>query len=94
MYSMKHLIIDTREPQEYNQSHVDGALNLPASAFIGGDMPQSLQAVAKDQPIIVYCRSGARSNTVAHILAGAGFTDITNGINEGHVRKMLAQPSS
>lgn len=86
---MKQLIIDTREPMEYAQSHVEGALNLSASTFAAGGLPEQLRSVPKDQPIIVYCRSGARSNTVSHILRSYGFTDITNGINEGQVRQLL-----
>jgi phage shock protein E len=88
---MKQMIIDTREPDEYAQSHVDGAVNISASTFAADGLPAQLQGVAKDQSIIVYCRSGARSNTVMHILHDHGFTDITNGINEGQVRAQLAK---
>lgn len=89
MYSMKYLVIDTREPAEYTQSHVEGAINLSSMAFMRG-LPNELADTPKDKPIIVYCRSGARSNTVAQILAANGFTNVRNGINEGHVRQFLA----
>lgn len=93
MYSMNTIIIDTREPVEYNDSHVDGAINIPPAMFMQAELPPQLATLAKDQEIIVYCRSGARSNTVSHILQSAGFTNIINGVNEGRVRVLLAKPA-
>lgn len=86
---MTTLIIDTREPHEYTQSHVEGAVNLSSMRFMSGDLPEELASIPKDQPIILYCRSGQRSNTVMQILKMHGFTNLTNGINEHHVVKLL-----
>jgi rhodanese-related sulfurtransferase len=47
--------------------------------------------VAKDAPIILYCRTGARSNTCSMMLQQAGYTNVQNGINQHHVQKMLAK---
>lgn len=85
---MSALIIDTRSPQEFASHHVEGAINIPPEEFMSG-LPIQLADIAKDIEIIVYCRSGARSNTVSHILRAQGFTSITNGINAGHVEQML-----
>jgi len=54
-----------------------------------GRLPSELDGVPTDTPIIVYCRSGSRSNVVGQILRQHGFTNITNGINQGHVEKLL-----
>lgn len=89
MYSMKRIIIDTREPFEYQHSHVEGAINIPPAQFMNPTLPPELQSTPKNTEIIVYCRSGARSNTVSHILRSFGFTNIVNGINEGRVRVLL-----
>lgn len=86
---MNTIIIDTRESFEYASSHVKGAINIPPAEFMKSKLPKKLQNAAIDDQIILYCRSGARSNTVGHILRGHGFTNIVNGINENHVRKML-----
>lgn len=86
--SQKSLIIDTREPEEYAMSHVDGAINIPPMEFMRG-VPVALQDVAKDTEIIVYCRTGQRSNTCGMLLRQAGYTNIVNGINEHRVRAML-----
>ena len=88
---MKYLIIDTREPEEYAKSHVEGAINISSREFMSGEVPIALRDVAKDQPILLYCLSGQRSNTCSMILKSYGFTDITNGINEGRVRQMLSR---
>ncbi len=55
------------------------------------DQAAKLDGVAKDDPIILYCRSGARSNTCGMILQQAGYTNLTNGINEHHVRQLLSR---
>jgi phage shock protein E len=88
---MKPLIIDTREDFEYVESHVDGAINIPPSEFMSLEIPVAIRNVAKDTPIIVYCRSGSRSNVVGHILQQHGFTHITNGTNQGKVEQMLSR---
>lgn len=79
----QRVIIDVREPEEYRQSHVTGALNITAAQLIDG--ARALDDMAKDSEIIVYCRSGSRSNTAINILRNMGFTNLTNGINQGQV---------
>lgn len=88
---MKYKIIDTREAYEYGMSHVEGAINISPVEFMDGSFTTRLEGVAKDDPIILYCRSGARSNTCSMILRQAGYTNLTNGINEHHVRKLLEE---
>jgi phage shock protein E len=88
---MKHTIIDTREDFEYAESHVDGAINIPPAKFMTGELPDQLKDVDRDASIIVYCRSGSRSNVVSHMLKQYGFTNITNGVNQGRVEQLLSK---
>ena len=88
---MKPLIIDTRETFEYQQSHAEGAVNITPGEFMNGDFMKKLHGVDKDTQIILYCRSGARSNTAAHILRERGFTNIINGVNEQRVQKLIGE---
>lgn len=81
---MKRLIIDVREPYEYASDHVEGALNIPPSELMAG--AKKLEGVPKDTEIILYCKTGSRSNASMHILAGLGYTNLINGINAGRVR--------
>jgi len=81
---MKYVIIDVREPFEYADGHVDGALNIPPSTMMDG--AKELDIVPKDAHIIVYCRTGSRSNVAMHMLSSRGFTNVINGINKDQVQ--------
>ncbi|MEI7682735.1 MAG: rhodanese-like domain-containing protein [Candidatus Saccharibacteria bacterium] len=80
---MQYTIIDVREPHEFTTAHVAGAINIPLGTI--SHETTVLRSVAKDEPIIVYCRSGGRSGMAMGILQGQGFTDVTNGINQAEV---------
>ena len=80
---MPYCVIDVREPFEFTESHVKDALNIPPSSLLTG--AKELDGVPKDADIIVYCRTGSRSNVAMHILRGLGYTNITNGINKDQV---------
>lgn len=81
---MNYTVIDVREPEEFKEGHIDGALNIPPSALMAG--AKELADIAKDTPIIVYCRTGSRSNVAMQILESLGYTNTTNGINKEQVR--------
>jgi rhodanese-related sulfurtransferase len=80
---MSYVIIDVREPDEFATGHVKGALNIPPSRLMSG--AKQLADVPKDASIVVYCRSGSRSNVAAHILHGLGYNNVANGINKEQV---------
>lgn len=73
------LIVDVREPSEFKQGHVKGALNIPAGKITSA----AGKLGDKDQKIYLYCLSGARSARACGQLKKMGFTDVTNmgGIN-------------
>lgn len=55
MQEKDYLIIDVRTKEEYSESHVKGAINIPYDEINkDSDIP-------KDKTIFVYCKSGARS---------------------------------
>jgi sulfur dioxygenase len=68
-------VIDVREPIEFNGplGHIDGAELVPL-AQVGG----RLDDWDKVQPIVVVCRSGARSAQACKVLVDAGFRDVSN----------------
>jgi len=78
---MKPIIVDVREPDEYAESHASGALNIPLGHFASG-IPEVLEYLAKDQPIVVYCNSGNRAGKAAESLGRYGFIAVANGINQ------------
>jgi phage shock protein E len=74
-------IIDVREPLEFRQGHVEGAVNLPLSGLALGKFGD----IDKDDEIILYCRSGHRAGVALQIFKQHGFNHVINGINPGHV---------
>lgn len=78
------MVVDVREPSEYQSDHVEGAINLPLSQLASGDIA-ALSSVSKDEQLIVYCRSGGRAAQAISLLKQAGFTSLVNGINKGEV---------
>lgn len=77
------VIIDVREPFEYATGHVKGAINIPPEELMNG--AKALDGIDKDTPLILYCRTGSRSNVSMNILGQMGYTNLTNGINQQHV---------
>jgi len=67
------LLLDVRTPGEFSGGHLDGATNIPVQEL---EAKLSTLTAKKDQDIVVYCRSGHRSNQAAEILKKAGFTKV------------------
>ena len=63
------LLLDVRTPEEFDERHIDGALNIPVQELAA----RILELGPKTRPVVVYCRSGARSATAAALMKGAGY---------------------
>ena len=61
-------LVDVREPQEYAEAHVPGAVLVPMSQLMG-----RLAEIDKDQPVYLICRVGSRSAAVAEFLTVQGY---------------------
>ena len=68
-----YILLDVRTLDEYNEGHIPGAICLP-NEEIGDQAPEQL--VDRDQLILVYCRSGRRSQQAAEKLAKLGYTHV------------------
>lgn len=71
----KTVVIDVRTPQEYSAGHIPGALNIEYQA-IGQRI--GMAGVAKEDEVIVYCRSGRRSGIALDTLQGLGYKKVAN----------------
>ena len=73
------LLIDVREPAEYAQASIPGAVLVPLGSVFDGS---ALADLPRDQEIVVHCQVGARSLTAAKILRRAGFdaSNVDGGI--------------
>jgi rhodanese-related sulfurtransferase len=69
--NIAHLLLDVRTPEEFATGHIAGAVNIPLDA-----LESRLSEVSKDQPVVVYCRSGNRSAQAADLLESAGYDNI------------------
>jgi rhodanese-related sulfurtransferase len=68
------LIIDAREKQEYNASHIKGAKQVGYDDF----KASLLRAIDKETTIVVYCSVGYRSEKVGEKLKKIGFSRVLN----------------
>ena len=68
-----YILLDTRTREEYDQSHIPGALLIPHTE-IAQRAEEALPD--KDQVILVYCRSGNRSKQASAVLAELGYTNV------------------
>lgn len=67
------LIIDAREENEYQESHIYGATNIPLSQF-----RQRLDEIPKDKDIYIHCKSGQRSYNMVLALKHLGYEKVYN----------------
>lgn len=67
------MLIDVREPWEFEYCRIEGAVSLPLSQLLRrqGELP-------RDQDLVMVCHHGRRSEHAAMILAGAGFSRVYN----------------
>jgi rhodanese-related sulfurtransferase len=70
-----YVFLDARESREYEVSHIEAAIPVGYDHFKLENLPADL---GKDQPIIVYCAVGYRSEKVTGKLQKAGFTKVSN----------------
>lgn len=77
------VLIDVREPGEFQDGHLPGAINLPRGVleFQVDAHPAMACATApaladRGRPILLYCRSGGRAALAAQSLAAMGFSDV------------------
>ena len=67
------IILDTRTKEEYDESHIPGAILIPYDEIL--EKAESI-LTDKDQLILVYCRSGRRSKLASEDLVKLGYTNI------------------
>ena len=65
------LVIDVREPHEYEITHIDGAVLMPL-----GELPNRLNELDGHREIVTHCHHGARSLKALEILKAAGFSKV------------------
>jgi rhodanese-related sulfurtransferase len=64
-------LVDVRQPQEYAEARVPGAVLVPMDQLVG-----RMHELDKDEPVYLICRVGSRSAAVAEFLSGHGYDAI------------------
>lgn len=67
------VILDVRTPEEFAEARLPGAINVD---FYAPDFRDRLDALDKDVPYVLYCRSGSRSATVRELMRELGFREV------------------
>jgi hydroxyacylglutathione hydrolase len=80
-------LIDVRQPGEWEQGHIAGALHKPLPK-----LTQSLDGLHRDQPVAVHCKSGYRSSIGTSLLQREGFAQVMNVIGGFDAWKSLGLP--
>ena len=68
------VLIDAREPEEFQISHIPNAVPVGYDSF---DI-SSVDSVDKDKSIVVYCAVGYRSEKISEKLMERGFSNVSN----------------
>lgn len=67
----EYLLLDVRQPEEYEDGYIPGAVLIPL-----GELEARYGELERDKKIIAYCRSGHRSMAAAIALCGLGFKGV------------------
>ena len=67
--------IDVRTPEEFNEGHLQGAVNVPHD-----QIASQIARISPDKkaPVNLYCRSGRRAEAALEELKKLGYTNVTN----------------
>jgi adenylyltransferase/sulfurtransferase len=66
------LLVDVREPHEYEIVKIPGSVLIPKDRILSGE---ALAELPQDKPLVLHCKSGARSAEALAALHKAGFAD-------------------
>lgn len=71
-------LVDVRADHEWEMGRIEGATHLPLA-----ELAERTGEIAKDRPVVLYCRGGNRSTMAAEALADAGYDAVK--LSEGIV---------
>ncbi|MDQ6641465.1 MAG: adenylyltransferase/sulfurtransferase MoeZ [Actinomycetota bacterium] len=66
------VLVDVREPNEYEINKIPGSVLIPKGEFLNGN---AFDQLSSDTPVVLHCKSGVRSAEALAVLKGAGYSD-------------------
>lgn len=67
------VLLDVRRPEEYNQEHIKGAVNIN---FLSSEFKEKISHLDKNKTYLLYCRSGHRSSLALNVFLNLGFKKV------------------
>jgi rhodanese-related sulfurtransferase len=67
------VVLDIRTPEEFNEARLADAVNVD---FYDADFADQLDALDKNDPYVMYCRSGNRSSEAIKTMKDLGFVEV------------------
>ena len=68
-------LIDVRTPEEYNEKHIAGAVNMNINS---NNFEEQISSLDKSKPVYFYCLAGTRSRKASELAVKDGFTKVSN----------------
>jgi adenylyltransferase/sulfurtransferase len=69
------VLVDVREPNEYEINQIPGSVLIPKGEFLNGNALGQLPSVDSGTQVVLHCKSGVRSAEALAVLKGAGYDD-------------------
>jgi molybdopterin/thiamine biosynthesis adenylyltransferase/rhodanese-related sulfurtransferase len=69
------VLIDVREPNEYEINKIPGSVLIPKGEFLNGHALGQLPGVDSGKQVVLYCKTGIRSAEALAVIKGAGYAD-------------------
>jgi adenylyltransferase/sulfurtransferase len=66
------VLVDVREPNEYEINKIPGSVLIPKNEIISG---RAFEQLPQDKQVVLHCKSGVRSAEALAVLKGAGYSD-------------------
>jgi rhodanese-related sulfurtransferase len=67
------VVLDIRTPEEFNEARLSGAINVD---YYETNFADQLDTLDKNDPYVMYCRSGNRSSDAVKTMKDLGFTEV------------------
>ena len=75
MVSEKYVLVDVRTEKEFDDGHIEDALNID---YFSATFSDEISNIGLEKPVLVYCRSGNRSGKSMRIMSDLGFKEVYN----------------
>jgi adenylyltransferase/sulfurtransferase len=69
------VLVDVREPNEWEINRIPGAVLIPKGEFLNGNALGQLPSIDSGTQVVLHCKSGVRSAEALAVLKGAGYDD-------------------